>query len=217
MSRSISRARPRGPAAYSHSMVRFPVNSRLPDSSSRLANFEFPVRGCANFLMILKSLILFEVWAMKIGKFPLNFPIYGNFSIRRCSWSGRGSKGKSAQQSGICGTAIGTLLNSPDRASFGDRGHGAGNRSAGPLCGGTPLPGSAGGHHQASQGVHRRHGRGGDLRRRPAVEPDRHRLCRAHRPRRQKPYPRDQADPRCRRPRRRSPTAPWPTASSSTA
>ena len=143
--------------------------------------------------MMLKLLILFEVRATKIGKFPLNFPIHGNFSIRRCSWSGRGrrgSKGKSAQQSGICGTAIGTLLNSPDRASFGDRDHGAGNRSAGPLCGRTPLPGSAGGHHPAGQGMHCRHGRGGDLRRRPAVEPDRHRLCRAHRAGRQKPYPR---------------------------
>jgi hypothetical protein len=72
--------------ACSHSMVRFPVNSRLPDSSSRLANFEFPVRGCVNFPMTLKLLILFEVRAMKIGKFPLNFSIHGNFSIRRSSW-----------------------------------------------------------------------------------------------------------------------------------
>jgi hypothetical protein len=85
--------------AYSHSMVRFPVNSRLPDSSSRLANFEFPVRGCMNFYMLLKLLILFDDRAMKIGKFPLNFPIHGNFSIRRCFSSGRGrggSEGKTA-------------------------------------------------------------------------------------------------------------------------
>jgi hypothetical protein len=64
------------PPAYSHSMVRFPVNSRLPDSNSRLANFEFPVRGCMNFPIILKLMIFFEVWVMKIGKFPLNFRYY---------------------------------------------------------------------------------------------------------------------------------------------
>jgi len=43
---------------------------------------------------------------------------------------------------------------------------------------------------QQAKGVHHRHDRGGHLRQRPAVEPYRHRLCRAHRPRRQMSYPR---------------------------
>ena len=57
---------------------------------------------------------------------------------------------------------------------------------------------------------------GGDPGQRAAVEPHRHRLCRAHRPRRQEPHSRPGRS-RCRRRRRRSPMARWRMPSSSTA
>ena len=45
------------------------------------------------------------------------------------------------------------------------------------------------GSRGASEGMHCRHGGGNHLRGGPAVEPDRDRLCRAHRTRRPMPYP----------------------------